>query len=248
MGMFANPVFGMGDDFGFDETKEAAIPPWQNIIDEMDAVEDPFEKMKIALYKLFPAMTTEKENELKVLAEELDESSTLVEEVDRLQDILNKLKDSPDPELGEHYLDGLKDFKGTIEESTILSDELKAKLIGQIDKMIEPLENMEDGQQVASYIYNAWSGHSSSGVVGGPVGIDPEPPRDSGPALDNITNLKEQLDGFHSLATGTGGHSASVQTKFQFEIGNWHARLGLQEQANETDLANNRSYISKMGR
>jgi ElaB/YqjD/DUF883 family membrane-anchored ribosome-binding protein len=229
------PVEPIGEGGIVDKVKERMALPWQDILDKMENPElDAFQRMKIALYELFPAITEKKETDLKELAENFEDIVDLDELVEKAQTLFNDAKNATGDELNEITLELNKTLdqlrKGLETASTpsregpaVMDPDLGEKLIATVDKMQADIS--------ADKLQSMWSGHNHSNNT---------------TSMTNIETLKKQLDGYYELGAGISGFSASLQTRLQFEIGNYQQFLATNNEMYHQDSATTKVHVNRL--
>lgn len=223
--------------------KARAAPPWQAILDKMANPDiDAFQRMKIALYELFPAITSNKEEELKQLAQNFEDVVDLDELVEKAQSLFNDAKTATGGDL--ETITG--DLKKTLDElqaglkaASTPTEEGPGPMDPELaDKLIATIEEMKPGISDTN-LKNMWNQHQGNSIAAGnKVSYTT--------ASNNIQSLKTQIDGYYELGTGISGFSAQLQARLQFEIGNYQQFLATNNEMYHQDSATTKVHVNKL--
>lgn len=189
--------------------------PWEDILARLDDPnKDPFEKMFIVMFELMPEITTHKEEELADLGEGLEQTAHLTEIITGAQTHFNNLKEyvgyqSPaDIEYeAEQYYNALNWLSSELDAegaASWLDPQLREQTIEEVERLKED--------------YLALGGnHYDRGVAIIDAWHNPE----------RAGDIKTILDGLNTTGTSFKNTSAVLQSRFQFEVGNYETFLGV---------------------
>lgn len=230
--------------------------PWQSILDKMaDPELDAFQRMKIALYELLPAIAEDKEKNLSELAETFEEVVDIETLIDEVQTMFNDIKNADSNSgLGDEYVLKLLDLKDAISAAggqsidKDLADQLAVEIQGMVDDIHQAVD--ADSNNATMAIKQMWNtfGTPEMGNDDQWDWVDPVYPYAENPLYTetHIGQLKTQLDGFNDVGAGVSGFSAALQNELQFEIANYQQFLAVQDEMYREDMGTMKAHVSKM--
>lgn len=218
-------------ELGFDEVNfdpkqhEMKGTPWDDLLDQMDGIEDPFERMAFALYMLMPAMLDHQEDELDGRAGDLEEIADLTAKLANIQERFNSMgryaglwnNDIPweelDAEVGYLKADlwELLDANELAIQNGIIDAEIGGQVRDAIYEMIDFMRDLGSDHTVAVVMHQMWSYENL---------------QDHGSFRRQYDDMKDWLDNLNTVGTSYKSVSAVAQTEMQFDIGFYEVMIG----------------------
>lgn len=180
--------------------------PLAPLLERMDGIEDPFERMAFALYVLMPAMIQREETELEELAEDLSEDARYVEELSRIKQLFNGFADGTDAAKVEEFQHAVETLLEEIHKSSAVTPSIKEQITKALGELAGKMDALGPEGSV-TYFKEIWKFQN----------VDD--------AQKQAGELKYWEDRFQITTTSLTSVSSIVQAEFQYYAARYQTLL-----------------------
>lgn len=209
---------GSNDKFAIGAQGE--LPAWDEyiggLLEEMDAIEDPFQRMVFAVIDLMPAVTDYHEIRLDGFATALEGTSTYTETLAQIQSLFNELGEDdledPTKTVGEMYRK-INVLLKDLETDTYIDPSVRSQIVKALESMKAKIDDV-GFEEAAHDLQEMWRSAQS------------DPTSDPTQIADQEGFMAGWLGDLNTSGTSLKSVSSVMQTHMEFEIGFYDVLIG----------------------